>query len=151
MWQKGTGMFDAEIEKKKAYLKEYRKARIDEQNYLLEIEAIYSCRVMPKQIVTGMPGGHTISDLSDIYVLTEEKWQEYIKLRSHAAKRAADIMDCINQMQDATQKSALLKRYIQLDNKLNYKSWEKIADELGYSASRIFEIYNAALQNFPCR
>lgn len=52
-----------------------------------------------------------------------------------------DIRDKINLLSDGKEKAVIIKRY------LMFKSWEQIAEEMGYTVSWVHEIHKKAFKN----
>lgn len=137
-----------EDEDKIEFLEGYRRAKIDEQNYKIESEALINCRIISSSKITGMPKARNgKKDLSQLEEFIEERRQEYIGHRYVATVRAAEIIDCINRLDDEFERKILLLRYIQLDSKNRLRGWNYIADKTGYGRSALHQYYRSALEH----
>lgn len=132
---------ELKVEDKKMFLNMYYRCKQKEKNLELEINALIGCRILPNQVITGLPGAHENKDLSDLFVLVEKEKKKYIKQRYLATKTAAKIIQCINQLQDETEKSVLIHRHIMC------QKWSDVAKAINYSRSSMFDIYNNALEH----
>ncbi|OKZ74702.1 MAG: hypothetical protein BHV87_07855 [Clostridiales bacterium 36_14] len=130
------------------FLEGYRRAKIDEENYKIESEALINCRIISSSKITGMPKARNgKKDLSQLEEFIEKCMQEYIGHRYVATVRAAEIVDCINRLDDELERKILLLRYIQLDNEKRLRGWNYIADRTGYSRAALYQYYRSALQH----
>ncbi|MBO6143593.1 MAG: hypothetical protein J6O72_09485 [Lachnospira sp.] len=137
-----------EDEDKIEFLEGYRRAKLREENYKLESEALINCRLISSSKITGMPKAHNNKkDLSQLQEFIEKRSQEYIGYRYTAAMRAAEIMEYINRLDDELEKKILLLRYIQLDSKNRLRDWNYIADKIGYSRAALHKYYKNALEH----
>lgn len=135
-------------EDKIEFLEGYRRAKIDEENYKIESEALINCRIISSSKITGMPKARNgKKDLSQLEEFIEERRQEYIGHRYVATVRAAEIVDCINRLDDELERKILLLRYIHLDNKNRLRGWNYIADRTGYSRAALYQYYRSALEH----
>jgi len=135
-------------EDKTEFLEEYRRAKIDEENYKIESEALINCRIISSSKITGMPKARNgKKDLSQLEEFIEERRQEYIVHRYVATVRAAEIIECINRLDDELERKILLLRYIQLDSKNRLRGWNYIADKTGYGRSALHQYYRSALEH----
>lgn len=135
------------FEDKIEFLEGYRKAKADEENFKIESEALLNCKIIPSQFLTGMPKAQNQADLSKLQILIEEKAQEYITKRYKAAGIAARISDCINRLENETEKTVLLLRYIKLDKNNRLNDWNYIADKMGYSRAMLYKHFKSAVNN----
>lgn len=141
-------MQNATYEEKIEFLKGYRKAKIEEMNFKIESEALINCKILSTPQITGMPKAHKNNkDLSELEQFIEERQQEYIGYRYIAVQRAAKINECINKLQDETEKTILLLRYIHLDSHNRMRDWKYIAGKTGYSRAAVHKHYKNALNN----
>ena len=137
-----------EDEDKIEFLEGYRRAKIDEENYKIESEALINCRIISSSKITGMPKARNgKKDLSQLEEFIEERKQEYIGHRYFATVRAAEIIDCINKLNNELERKILLLRYIQLDSKNRLRGWNYIADKTGYSRAALHQHYKSALEH----
>ena len=132
---------EVSAEDKKLYLGMYYRLNKKLKNMELEINALVGCKILPNQMITGMPGAHNNKDLSDLFVLVENEKRKYLKKRYLAAKAMCEISKCINHLQDENEKEVLIHRHILCQD------WKKISKEMAYSRSTIFDIYNRALEH----
>lgn len=134
-------------EEKIEFLKSYRNAKLEEEIYKTEAEAIIGCKLLPSLMMNGMPSAHNAKDLSHMSELIEEKCQEYMNLRHKSVRTATKVIDSINRLSDTTEKRVLLERYIKYKKDFKLKSWEEIAEVVGYSKSRTMDYHTLALEN----
>lgn len=84
----------------------------------------------------------SVSDTSDIIVKLEELQEE----RKKAIKRYVDLRlktyKTIQSINDKTQQELLKLRYY------DYKNWDEIASNLGYSLRYVHKLHNRALQEY---
>lgn len=131
-----------ENEKKKIYLKSYRKAVRREQEILEEIQRLRMDKMFPSVVNDGMPRGCDQSDLSDYMALLDEQIELLKAERLEKAKAYAGIEDKIRKMEDEDEQRVLRLRYIQ------GLKWEEVAVKMGYSWRRTHDIHSRALNNF---
>ena len=132
-----------EIEEKKEYLKGYRKAKQREQMLLEQIQQLRLDTMMPSINNDGMPHGSSgESDLSDYIEKYEELKEKLEKERLEAVQTYQRIHRSLKRMEDSDEREVLTRYYLMREK------WEEIAKKIGYSRSRMFDIYDRALRNF---
>lgn len=131
-----------ENEKKKEYLKSYRKAVQREQDILEEIQRLRLDKMFPTMVNDGMPKGSHQSDLSDYAVLLDEQIELLKKERLEKVHLYSEIESKIRQMEDDDEQRVLRLRYIK------GLKWEKVAVEMKYSWQSTHKIHARALKNF---
>ena len=132
-----------EIEEKKEYLKGYRKAKQREQMLLEQIQQLRLDTMMPSINNDGMPhGSGGESDLSDYIEKYEELKEELEKERLAAVREYRKIYRNLRQMKDDDEREVLTRYYLMREK------WDEITKKIGYSRSRMFDIYDRALRNF---
>lgn len=132
-----------EIEEKKEYLKGYRKAKQREQMLLEQIQQLRLDTMMPSINNDGMPhGSGGDSDLSDYIEKYEELKEELEKERLAAVREYRKIYRNLRQMKDDDEREVLTRYYLMREK------WDEITKKIGYSRSRMFDIYDRALRNF---
>lgn len=132
-----------EIEEKKEYLKGYRKAKQREQMLLEQIQQLRLDTMMPSINNDGMPhGSGGDNDLSDYLEKKEELEEELKKERLEAVQTYQRIHRSLKRMEDSDEREVLTRYYLMREK------WEEIAKKIGYSRSRMFDIYDRALRNF---
>ena len=134
-------------EKKKEYLNGYKnmcnkiKSLEEQIHSLREIEQsakISHLSDMPK-------GGSNKRDLSDYIVELEELIKKITCLRQEKEKRRLEIEKCIANMEDGLECDILRKRYIE------FKHWEQICVEIGYSWRQTHRLHSNALYSFDIK
>lgn len=93
-----------------------------------------STTVRPKEVSVSGGGG---ADPMVEYVRLEEKIDERVD-ELHRIK--GEILDTISAVPDGTLRTLLIERYI------NFKTWEQIAVDMGYSWRQVFRLHGEALQ-----
>ena len=130
-----TTAIQGENEKKKEYLKSYRRAVKREQDILEEIQRLRLDKMFPSVVCDGMPHGSSHSDLSEqIELLKEERLEK--------AKCYQRIERQIRQMENEDEREVLRLRYIK------GLKWEEVALKMNYSWKWVHKIHGRALQNF---
>ena len=131
-----------ENEKKKEYLKSYRRAVRREKEIEDEIRQLRLDKMFPSVVNDGMPKGTNQSDLSGYAALLDEQISELIQERYKRAKLRADIENSIRAMENEDEQRVLRLRYIR------GLKWEEIAVEIKYSYMQTHRIHSMALINF---
>ena len=129
-----------ENEKKKNYLRQYRKHKRKINRIEAEIEEIRSMKMYPSMNNNGMPHGYGQRDMSDYAVELLKKEDKVYQEGIEQVKIYNDISFRINQLEDENEKDVLFYRYIK-----GYEWWE-VAKAMGYSERRIYEIHGDALK-----
>ena len=131
-----------ENEKKKEYLKSYRRAVRREKEIEDEIRQLRLDKMFPSVVNDGMPKGTNQSDLSGYAALLDEQISELIQERYKRAKLRADIENSIRDMENENEQQVLRLRYIK------GMKWEDIRAEIDYSWQHVHRIHSNALKNF---
>lgn len=132
-----------ENDKKKEYLKSYKKlcdklkSLEDQLQSLREVEQ--SAKIMK---LSDMPKAHKQTDLSDVMVKIEAIYTKIIRLRAECLDKKLEIESNIADMENGVEADILRKRY------LEFKTWEQICVEIGYSWRQTHYIHSRALSNF---
>lgn len=134
--------FQEENEKKKEYLRSYRRAVRREKDILEEIQRLRLDKMFPSVVNDGMPHGSSQTDLSDYIAILDEQIELLKEERLEKARCYKRIEDRIRMMSGEDEQTVLRLRYIQ------GRKWEDVAAEMGYSWKQIHRIHSAALQNF---
>lgn len=129
-----------ENDKKKKYLRGYRKHGKRIKRIEAEIEEIRIMKKNPSMNNDGMPKGTNISDLSDYAVELDELEQQLYHEGVEQVKLYKDISWKIGQLKDEDERDVLFYKYIK-----GLKWWE-IAQIMDYSESWIYELHGRALQ-----
>ena len=132
-----------ENDKKKEYLKSYRNLckkleSLEEQLQSLR-EAEQSAKV---QSISDMPRGSKQLDLSDYIVKLDVVFTKIIRARADCLKRKLEIESRIADMPDGIESDILHKRY------LEFKPWEQICVDVGYSWMQTHRHHSKALASF---
>lgn len=128
-------------EKKKEYLRSYRKAVRREQEILDEIQQLRMDKMFPSVVNDGMPKGSKQSDLSEYVAKVDELIQELKNERFKKIKLMDDILYSISVLEDDDEKSVLRLRYIK------GVRWEDICVAIDYSWKQTHRIHSRALKN----
>lgn len=130
-------------EQKKEYLKSYKhlcdklKSLEEQLQSLREVEQ--SAKI---QQLSDMPKGGKQTDLSDVMVSLEVVFTKIIRTRAECLDKKLEIESRIADMGDGIEADILRKRY------LEFKTWEQICVEIGYSWRQTHYIHSRALSNF---
>lgn len=127
---------------KKEFLRTYKALRKEEKTIREEIAALEVATMSASVgMGDGLPHAHTPKGLEE-YAAKKDQLERRLK---------AILWDCINQqilieisinaLESATERTILRRRY------LLFKSWEEIADFVGYSRRQTLYIHVAALKN----
>lgn len=126
-------------DRKKEYLRGYRKHERRISRIEAELEEIRSMKMHPSVSNDGMPHGSGQSDLSDyaaeLTSLEEELYHEGVK----QVESYKNISWKINQLEDENERDVLFYRYVKA------KSWWEIAELMGYSERWILKLHGRAL------
>lgn len=131
-----------ENEKKKWYLRGYKRAVRQMQRSELRIRELRLNRICPAVIADGMPHASGGSDLSDFAAELDREERKYMKARYLRVKLCREIMDKIERLPNEDEKDVLAFRYIKL------MKWEDIAVKMGFSWQHIHKIHANALKHF---
>lgn len=131
-----------ENERKKEYLKSYRRAVKREQDILEEIQRLRLDKMFPSVVNDGMPHGSSQSDLSDYIAILDEQIELLKEERLEKAKCYKQIEDRIRQMENENEQEVLRKHYEK------GMKWREIADKMGYDERQIHRFHASALRNF---
>jgi len=132
-----------ENDKKKEYLKSYKKlcdklkSLEDQLQSLREVEQ--SAKIMK---LSDMPKAHKQTDLSDVVVKMEAIYTKIVRIRSECLEKKLEIESRIADMPSGIEADILRKRYIE------FKPWEQICVEIGYSWMQTHRLHSRALSNF---
>lgn len=137
-----TTAIQEENEKKKEYLKSYRRAVKREQDILEEIQRLRLDKMFPSVVNDGMPHGSSHSDLSDYMAIMDEQIELLKEERLEKMRCYERIEMQIRQMENEDEQEVLRLRYI-----LGMK-WEEVALKMNYSWKWVHKIHGRALQNF---
>ena len=127
-------------EKKKKYLRQYRKHSRKIKRIEAEIEEIRSMKMYPSQNNDGMPKGTNQSDLSGYAAELTEKENELYEKGVEQVMIYKDIEQRIKTIDDEDERDVLFYRYIK------GKSFWEIAQMMDYSESWIHELHGRALK-----
>lgn len=131
-----------ETEEKKEFLQSYLHYSGQETEILESIQQLRLDKVCPSTIYDGMPHGNQKTDLSDYAVLFDEKKQKLINVRDKKDKAYRMILSGIKQMDERDEQFLLRLLYVQgLD-------MHDTAVVMGYKRTKIYDLYNSAIDNF---
>lgn len=128
-----------ENEKKKAFLNSYRKAREELKRLEEERQEVRLNKLLPSQVIDGMPHGSGGSDLSVYAAKIDEIEREINAARYQCIRTLLYVKNAINEMEDEKEKELLTYRYIRC------LSWEKVAEKMGYSYRHTTKLHGRAL------
>lgn len=131
-----------ENEKKKEYLKSYRKALRREQRILDEIQCLRLDKMFPSIIQDGMPHGSSQTDLSGYAATLDEMIEDLKQERLEKVKIRKKIEQSIRNLEDEDEQEVLRLRYI------SGLKWDEVAAEMGFTCRRATQIHGNALINF---
>lgn len=137
-----TTAIQEENEKKKEYLKSYRRAVKREQDILEEIQRLRLDKMFPSVVNDGMPHGSSHSDLSDYMAIMDEQIELLKEERLEKVRCYQRIERQIRQMENEDEQEVLRLRYIK------GLKWEEVAVKMDYSWRQIHRIHSSALISF---
>lgn len=135
-----TNSIKEENEKKKKYLRQYKKHGRRIKCIEAEIEAIRSMRLYPSNEIDGMPHAHNNSDLSGYAAELTAKENELYQEGVEQVKQYKEISARIKEMDNEDERDVLILRYIA------GMDWWKIAKEMDCSESWVYELHGNALK-----
>lgn len=129
-----------ENDRKKTYLRAYRKHGKRIKRIESEIEEIRSMKMYPSSNNDGMPHGSNQSDLSSYAAVLQEKEEELYKEGVKQVQTYKDIAYRINKLENENERDVMFYRYIK-----GYDFWE-IAKLMDYSENWILKMHGKALE-----
>ena len=135
----------------KEYLKGY--AATKDQADAIE-ERITQLRELRERVQAvrhnGMPKARKQIDLSDAEVSIDELIEMYISRITSYIGQEADILERIDRISEADEKTVLMFRYVNNKDKSGKKlTWDEIADKIPCTKRTAQYIHDRALKNFP--
>lgn len=128
-----------ENEKKKEFLRKYRRAARREQEILDEIQRLRADKMFPSVCNDGMPRGSSQTDLSDYMAEIDAAIEDLKEERLEKIKIYREIEMRIRCMKDEDEQEVLRMRYIK------EMKWEDIAEKMNYSYSGTLKLHGRAL------
>lgn len=130
-------------EKKKQYLNSYKNLCRKLKSLEEQLESLREIEQSAKiQTISDMPHGNNQKDLSDYMVKLDKILSKVIKTKKDCWDRKMEIESLIADVPDGVKADILRKRYIE------FKPWEKICVEIGYSWRQTHYLHSEALSNF---
>ena len=130
-----------ENDRKKTYLRAYRKHGKRIKRIESEIEEIRNMKMYPSSINNGMPHGSNQSDLSSYEVALQEREDELYQEGVKQVQTYKDIEYRINKLENQDERDVMFYKYIK------GFTWWQIAQLMEYSESWIYELHGRALKN----
>lgn len=130
-----------ENDRKKTYLRAYRKHGKRIKRIESEIEEIRNMKMHPSSINNGMPHGSNQSDLSSYAVALQEREDELYREGVKQVQTYKDIEYRINKLENQDERDVMFYRYIK------GFTWWQIAQLMECSESWIYELHGRALKN----
>lgn len=131
-----------ENEKKKEFLRRYRKAVRREQEILDEIQRLRADKMFPSVCNDGMPRGSSQTDLSDYVAEIDAAIEDLKEERLEKIKIYRGIEMRIRRMKNEDEQEVLRLKYIKGMN------LETVAEKMDYSYRTVLDIHGKALKNF---
>lgn len=132
-----------ENEKKKEFLRGYRKSLKREESICDDIQELRARKIFPScGSGDGMPHGSNQTDLSDYIVILDEMLENLRKERRDGAVKRSRIETSIRALHDENEQEVLRLRYI------SGLKWEEVAVEMNLTRRRVTQIHGKALINF---
>lgn len=131
-----------ENEKKKEFLRRYRRAVRREQEILDEIQRLRADKMFPSVCNDGMPRGSSQTDLSDYVAEIDAAIEDLKEERLEKIKIYREIEMRIRRMKNEDEQEVLRLKYIKGMN------LETVAEKMDYSYRTILDIHGKALKNF---
>lgn len=100
-----------------------------------------TCQSAKTQKLTGMPGAHNHTDLSDYAVRVDELLMLASKKREELIRVRQEVEECIESLSEEAESALIFYRYIML------MSWEDISKKMGYSIRHVIRLHGEALYN----
>ena len=129
-----------ENDRKKTYLRAYRKHGKRIKRIESEIEEIRNMKMYPSSINNGMPHGSNQSDLSSYAVALLEREDELYQEGVKQVQTYKDIEYRINKLENQDERDVMFYKYIK------GFTWWQIAQLMEYSESWIYELHGRALK-----
>ena len=130
-----------ENDRKKTYLRAYRKHGKRIKRIESEIEEIRNMKMYPSSNNDGMPHGSNQSDLSSYAVALQEREDELYQEGVKQVQTYKDIEYRINKLENQDERDVMFYKYIK------GFTWCQIAQLMEYSESWIYELHGRALKN----
>ena len=130
-----------ENDRKKTYLRAYRKHGKRIKRIESEIEEIRNMKMHPSSINNGMPHGSNQSDLSSYVAALQEREDELYQEGVKQVQTYKDIEYRINKLENQDERDVMFYKYIK------GFTWWQIAQLMEYSESWIYELHGRALKN----
>lgn len=130
-----------ENDKKKRYLRAYRKHGRKIKRIEAEIDEIRSMKMYPSMNNDGMPHGSGQGDLSAYAAELREKEETLYHEGVDQVKTYNDISHRIKKLEDEDERDVLFYRYIK------GMEWWEIARAMDYSERWVYELHGRALKN----
>lgn len=131
-----------ENEKKKEFLRGYRKSLRREKIILEDIRELRARKMFPScGTGDGMPHGSNQTDMSDYIVILDEMLEKLRKERLDGAIKRSHIEKSIWTLHDENEQEVLRLRYIK------GMKWEEVSVEMGCSWQHTHRIHASALKN----
>ena len=124
-----------ENDRKKTYLRAYRKHGKRIKRIESEIEEIRNMKMYPSSINNGMPHGSNQSDLSSYAVALQEREDELYQEGVKQVQTYKDIEYRINKLENQDERDVMFYKYIK------GFTWWQIAQLMEYSESWIYELH----------
>lgn len=130
-----------ENDRKKTYLRAYRKHGKRIKRIESEIEEIRNMKMYPSSNNDGMPHGSNQSDLSSYAAALQEREDELYQEGVKLVQTYKDIEYRINKLENQDERDVMFYKYIK------GFTWWQIAQLMEYSESWIYELHGRALKN----
>lgn len=130
-----------ENDRKKTYLRAYRKHGKRIKRIESEIEEIRNMKMYPSSNNDGMPHGSNQSDLSSYAAAIQEREDELYQEGVKQVQTYKDIEYRINKLENQDERDVMFYKYIK------GFTWWQIAQLMEYSESWIYELHGRALKN----
>ena len=130
-----------ENDRKKTYLRAYRKHGKRIKRIESEIEEIRNMKMYPSSNNDGMPHGSNQSDLSSYAAALQEREDELHQEGVKQVQAYKDIEYRINKLENQDERDVMFYKYIK------GFTWWQIAQLMEYSESWIYELHGRALKN----
>jgi len=128
---------------KKEYLNSYKKLCNKLKSLEEQLQSLREVEQSAKiQSISDMPKGSKQTDLSDVMVKIEVVYTKIIRLRAECLERKLEIESRIADMKNGIEADILRKRYIE------FRQWEQICIDVGYSWKQTHRLHSRALANF---
>lgn len=131
-----------EAERKKEFLGQYKKLGMQVKRINMQMDEIRMNKMLPSNVIDGMPHGSSNSDLSAYIAKYDEKMRTLITVLAFKQYVLQSIIESVEKMQNEQEKLLLYYRYIKC------YTWDKITIEMEVSWKQVHRLHARALKHY---